>query len=217
METGDGLIARVRASGGRLSPRSGRRDRRRRARLRQWRDRAFGARQPADPRRHATAPCSNCTRGSATPASSTPTPMSSGCATSSRALSSDLDPDAVSRSRASRRRARTAPCDEDRSFAGCRRNSASSSTRGGRLPLADVDGGHPLRGPARRGRPVFAVLSRATTPCRPFARRATSPRPRRGSGAPFWRWPAIRRRRPPADAGARRARRRACGLRRGWT
>ena len=64
METGDGLLARVRALGRASRSRAGGGDRGRRARLRQRGHRAVGARQSADPGRHASGLSPICMRGS---------------------------------------------------------------------------------------------------------------------------------------------------------
>ena len=130
METGDGLLARVRAPRGRLSLDQAVRAGGRRHSLRQRRDRPLGARQSSPARfdranaaRPACAPRRQ-------PGSSTPTPRSSVCATLSQARSttSILKLRSISDRASPRWRrgsGRTSAC------GACRRSSASSSTRRG--------------------------------------------------------------------------------------
>ena len=94
METGDGLLVRVRRLRRTPVARPGGGDRGERARLRQRRDRPFGARQPSNPRRQRADPAGPASAPHAA-GLSTRTPRSSACATSSSSPLSDIDPAAA--------------------------------------------------------------------------------------------------------------------------
>ena len=138
METGDGLLARVRAPRGRLSLDQAAALAESRDCLRQWRDRPFFPRQSAPARLERAHACPTCMRALRTPGSSTPIPRSSACATSSQVRSTTSIPKPCSISdRASRRWRRGSAADED-----LRRLPAKFSfvlDALGRLPLGDVD------------------------------------------------------------------------------
>ena len=130
METGDGLLVRVRASGGTPHARSGRGDRRGRARLRQRRDRPLGARQSAIARRQREDTCRTCRRVSPR----RPHRRGPGGRASAQHRRQPLErhrPDRRVRSRAPRRRARERASPRTRAAPAAARSSASSSMPAG--------------------------------------------------------------------------------------
>ena len=185
METGDGLLARVRASGGRLSLDQAAAIAERAARVRQRRDRALGARQPANARRQRADSAATCKRGFAPSACSTRTPRSSALRNIVASPLSDIDPAAALRPRARPSRRSRARLAEDSSLC---------------VPAGEIRLRH------RRARPPAARRRRRGRPLRGRARRAASRRSpsflaamtRLAAAAP--RWPKSARRRGAARA-----------------